>query len=81
MKGGGRPRHLDHVVPYASPFRAPVVMPVVRGDGWGRWRKCPTCHAVTGEACRTISGGPGGAGDVVRDRPHSGRQRRKGAAS
>jgi hypothetical protein len=50
---------------------------------WTRYRKCPHCHAETGEACTSLTGalGDGSTVRIDRDRPHGGRQPRTGGAS
>lgn len=52
---------------------------------WRRFRKCPVCHALIGEACRSLSGtvmnGRPDAVVTVLDRPHSSRKPKKGAVT
>jgi hypothetical protein len=51
---------------------------------WAAWRKCPVCHARTGDACRSLSGTvTNGRPDMVvtnLPRPHTTRRMRSGRA-
>lgn len=90
----GRPEYLDRVIsaeptgralPGGDADRLTAMAPLVEpaGPDWSRYRKCGVCHAESGVPCRTMSGGgPNGAlfGGLPRERAHSGRRPKRGAA-